>query len=202
MEIKYHDIILRDRKESDIDDDIRWNTVETQWALWDAPWEMEEELPKFDPAAYRAKALEWLKKQKEGFRWHFEVDTAQGDHIGGVNAYLVDSQYNWISLLDAEKRPEETFHRTLGLDLNESRFWGRGLGTQVLTAFIRYHLDSGLTDLYLQTWSGNGRMIHVAKKLGFVECRRKTGIRQVRGETYDGLTFRLDVEAFHSTLCE
>lgn len=36
MELHYKDIILRDYKENDIEDDIRWNTVETQWALWDA----------------------------------------------------------------------------------------------------------------------------------------------------------------------
>ena len=36
-------------------------------------------------------------------------------------------------------------------------------------------------------------MIGLAKKLGFVEYLRKPGIRQVRGEVYDGLTFRLDV---------
>lgn len=29
MELKYRDITLRDSRESDIDDDIRWNTVET-----------------------------------------------------------------------------------------------------------------------------------------------------------------------------
>lgn len=202
MEIKYKDIILRDMREADIDDDIRWNTVETQWALWDAPWEMEEELPKFDPAAYRERMGKHLSKLKTGLRWHFEVDTAEGDHIGGVNAYLIDSQCNWTSLQEAEKRPGETFHRTVGLDVSESRFWGRGLGTQALAAFIQYYLNNGISELYLQTWSGNERMVHVARKLGFVECCRKVGIRQVRGGTYDGLTFRLDVEAFQAYLAE
>ena len=65
MEIKYQNILLRDARESDIADDIRWNTTETAWALWDAPWEMEEELRRFDPAAYRQKELEALEK-KEG----------------------------------------------------------------------------------------------------------------------------------------
>ncbi len=49
MEIKYQNVVLRDMRESDIEDEIRWNTVETQWAQWDAPWEMEEELASFDP---------------------------------------------------------------------------------------------------------------------------------------------------------
>ena len=38
MEIAYRDILLRDRREQDIADWIRWNTVQTQWTQWDAPW--------------------------------------------------------------------------------------------------------------------------------------------------------------------
>ena len=37
MELKYQNIVLRDMEERDIGDEIRWNTVQTQWALWDAP---------------------------------------------------------------------------------------------------------------------------------------------------------------------
>lgn len=31
-------VILRDFKESDIEKRIYWDTVETEWQLWDAPW--------------------------------------------------------------------------------------------------------------------------------------------------------------------
>ena len=41
-------------------------------------------------------------------------------------------------------------------------------------------------------------MTALAEKLGFRECRRKAGVRQVRGGTYDGLTFRLDRAAFEA----
>ena len=64
MELKYQNIVLRDMEERDIGDEIRWNTTQTQWALWDAPWEMEEELKTFDPEAHRKKELEWLVKPK------------------------------------------------------------------------------------------------------------------------------------------
>lgn len=134
MELKYQNIVLRDMEERDIGDEIRWNTTQTQWALWDAPWEMEEE---------RQKA-----------RW------------------------------------------AVGLDICEPAYWNGGWGAQALAAFLRYHLDGGYTELYTQTWSGNVRMTALAEKLGFRECRRKEGIRQVQGETYDGLTFRLDRDAF------
>ena len=38
MKIEYKNIVLRDEVIADIEDDIRWNTVETEWSLWDAPW--------------------------------------------------------------------------------------------------------------------------------------------------------------------
>ena len=85
MELKYHNIVLRDMEERDIDDEIRWNTVQTQWALWDAPWEMEEELSTFDSEAHRKKELEWIAKPKPDHRRSLEIDTWDGVHLGAVN---------------------------------------------------------------------------------------------------------------------
>lgn len=194
MKIEYGDIILRDSTEQDIEDEIRWNTVETQWALWDAPWEMEEELPKFNPEAYRKTELARLSQPKPDPRTCLEVDTADGIHIGSVASYFVDENYDWI--VRSAIRPGQLFFRTLGLDISESRFWGRGLGRQALTAWISYFLEHGEKDLYLQTWSGNIRMIRLAGRLGFTVCQRREKARLVRGGTYDGLTFRLNPDEF------
>lgn len=192
MEIKYQNIILRDARESDIADDIRWNTVETEWALWDAPWEMEEELANFNPEAYRQTELERLQRKKNEPRWSFELDTADGVHIGSVNAYLIDENWDWVQ----QSVPGQKVYRTLGIEINDCQYWSCGLGTQALAAFIRYYLEHGICDLCLQTWSGNVRMIRCAEKLGFVECNREVGLRLVRGGAYDGLTFRLDLSRF------
>lgn len=35
-------------------------------------------------------------------------------------------------------------------------------------------------------------MIRCAEKLGFIECNRYAGIREVNGQKYDGLAFRLE----------
>ncbi len=198
MEIRYKDIVLRDFRESDIKDEIRWNTVETQWALWDAPWEMEEAIAEFDPAAYRAKAMAELAREPEDFRWCFELDTVQGVHIGGVNAYLIDESYQWIA--EKNVRPGQKVYPALGIEIEESAYWGRGLGAQALEAFALYFLENGRKELYLQTWSGNTRMVRLAQRLGFVICDRKAGIRRVRGADYDGLTFRMDEDAFRARL--
>ena len=194
MQIQYKNIILRDYRESDIDDEVRWNTVETAWALWDAPWEMEERLANYNEEEDRKELRGFLEKPKEGHRWTFEIDTVEGVHIGAVNAYCVDEEYNW-----RERVPKEewkTAHWAVGIDISESSYWSGGYGTHALTAFVRYCIEDGYTNLYTQTWSGNERMIGLANKLGFRECCRKKGIRKVRGSVYDGLTFRLDVDAF------
>lgn len=200
MEKRYKKIVLRDYRQSDIEDDVRWNTTETQWALWDAPWEMEEYLKNFDEAAFREKSLkkkEWKIRDDE-FRWGFEIDTADGVHIGSVNAYRIDDEYNWKAIKDEEVTKD--INVTLGIDINEPDYWSGGWGTQTLTAFIQHWLDAGFENIFTQTWSGNYRMIGLAKKLGFEEVKRNVGIRQVRGEVYDGLTFRLDVARFREIM--
>lgn len=198
MEIKYHNIVLRDMEESDIDDEIRWNTTQTEWALWDAPWETEEELKTFDPEAHRQKELEWLAKPKPAHRLCLEVDTADGVHLGAVNCYCIDDDCNWREQAPQDEAERRQARWAVGLDICEPSYWGGGWGAQALAAFLRYHLDGGYTDLYTQTWSGNLRMADLAEKLGFREYRRKEGIRQVRGGTYDGLTFRLNRTAFEA----
>lgn len=42
MKIESDNIILRDMIESDIEDYVRWFTVEREWENWDAPWEKED----------------------------------------------------------------------------------------------------------------------------------------------------------------
>ena len=128
MEFKFRNVVLRDMGEADIEDEIRWNTVETQWAQWDAPWESLEALKSFDPAAHRRTELEQLKKPKPEIRNTLELDTEDGVHIGSVASYFVDQDFNWIS----KTQPGQTRFRALGLDISESRYWGKGLGTCLL----------------------------------------------------------------------
>ena len=193
MEIKYRDIVLRDMKESDIEDMVYYMTVETAWGDWDAPWET---LDDFDADTYRKEQKERLQKPQSGHRWSLHIDTTDGYHIGKVSSYLLDENYNW---LDDVKLGQKAFH-ALGIGILDSRYWGKGLGTQALAAWIQYHLDEEIRDLCLQTWSGNERMVRSAKSVGFVECRRLFGIRQVRGGTYDALTFCLDLDKFNEYL--
>lgn len=197
MVIKYRDIVLRDMVESDIDDWIHWNTEETEWMDWDGP-DLGSDEP-FDADAFRAESMETLNYPWEGdFRNFFELATAEGCHIGMVSSYPTGPDFQHLSWKEAKERSE--FWYTLGIVICESRNWCHGLGTQALTAFCRHYLDHGITNLRLQTWSGNIRMVRCAEKIGFRECNRFVENRHIRGNTYDGLTFQLDLAKFDQYL--
>lgn len=197
MEIRYQNIILRDMRESDIDDWLRWNCEETAWVQWDAP---DEPLEPVDPEKFRREELARFQRPLPEPRNFFEVETADGCHIGMVTSYAIGEDYQWISWQAAHKSGRVRW--TLGIDICESRFWSRGYGTMALAAFCKYFLDSGRRELYIQTWSGNERMIRCAQRLGFAECYRVPENRLVRGKAYDSLTFQLDLERFRGFLDE
>ena len=188
MQIKFENIILRDMIESDIEDYVRWFTVEREWENWDAPWEKEDT----DAEAERKRWTEYYESRKnrpdDVRRYRLEIEW-NGRHIGSVNAYHIDENYDWIR--NAENG--QTVHLAVGIDICEPNLWGNGIGTNALRTFINYHFKNGEDEIYMQTWSGNVRMIHCAEKLGFVECNRDPGTQEVDGQYYDGLTFRMKV---------
>ena len=196
MKIEYKDIILRDMTEADIEDDIRWYTVETDWSNWDAPWEPLPDIS--DTDSYRKKELLKLAEPKDKIRWGFEIETAEGNHIGTVNSYMINENFEWISVKDI--KPGDKAFRTVGISICESSFCGKGFGTKALAAFINYYLENGEDEIYCQTWSGNIRMVKCAEKLGFEICKRKIDYREVNGKKYDGLTFKLNKEKFYNCL--
>lgn len=185
MEIHRGSITLRDTTEADIEDDIRWNTVETQWRFWDAPWETHDP---FDAESYRRQQLEWLgaPKDENRFRNFLELDY-EGLHIGVVSSYRVNEDFSF----DMEGR-----HRCIGILICEPDFWGRGIGSKAYMAYIDYLFSRGIDELYTQTWSGNLRMVRLAQGLGFSECHRQVDFTEVQGKMYDNLTLRLTAQAW------
>lgn len=185
MQIQYKDIILRDMIASDIEDYVRWFTTETQWSNTDAPWEPLDSDKETERAVWQ-KYYESVKGlAEEARRWKFEIEW-NGRHIGWVSSYPIDENYNGIH----QVKEGQTIHRAVGICICEPDVWGHGIGTNALRAFMNYYFENGMEELYTQTWSGNVRMLRCAEKLGFVECNRNVGSREVDGKKYDGLTFR------------
>lgn len=191
MKIEHESIILRDMMEPDIEDYVRWFTADTEWSNTDAPWESieaDEETERTSWSEYYASVKDIPDNVR---RWKFEIEW-NGRHIGWVSSYMMDETFEWISADTIQ--PGQTVYRAIGIDICEPDAWGNGIGTTAMRAFINYYFDNGADELYTQTWSGNTRMLRCAEKLGFVECNRYVGIRQVGGKTYDALTFRLEKE--------
>jgi RimJ/RimL family protein N-acetyltransferase len=172
--LTYRDVILRDRIPGDLADHRRWLTTETAWLDWDAPWEQND--PEF-VRQYLERMERRLHQPLPPVRATLEICFRDGTHIGMVNSYHIDG--------DPEKL-------ALGITLRESAYWGRGLGSQAFPLWVKYQLEnSGHKEVYCQTWSGNVRMVKLAEKCGFRLCQRLPGVRMVKGERYDALTFVL-----------
>ena len=173
MLMKNKNIVLRYLTEDDIADYIRWTTIETECCDWDAPWE-EDDGDKF---VKRQKAA--LQKAPQIFR-KLEIDTLLGQHIGWVTSYYIDGDEEKIAV---------------GINIPSVDERGKGVGESSLTLFMTY-LFRTKNILYTQTWSGNIAMIRLAEKIRFVEVERIKNIREVKGKTYDALTFSISKEAF------
>ena len=185
MEIKYQDIILRDFREADIDDEIRWMNVDTAWMKADTPWEGFEPV---DEAELRRDWMENLRNMPpDAVRYRMEIE-AEGRHVGFVSAYFIDENYEWISFMDI--REDSKVYLALGIEICESAYWCRGFGTKALAAFMQYHADHGESTFVLETWSDNHRMVGCAEKLGFAICKRDAGARMVDGKSYDAIVMK------------
>lgn len=187
MRIEFENIVLRDMIESDIEDYVRWFTVEREWENWDAPWEKADTDEESERRSWGAYYESVKQLPDDVLRWKLEIEW-NGRHIGWVSSYHIGEDYKWVGEIEAG----QTAYRAIGADICEHDLWGNRLGSNALRAFINYFFENGVDELYTQTWSGNIRMIRCAEKLGFIECNRYAGIREVNGQKYDGLTFRLE----------
>ena len=180
-------IILRDFIESDIADYVSWFTKDIEWMDWDAPWEKldeeyDEELEKENWTNYYYNSL---KESDNRIRTRFEIclNDAKKTHIGWVSSYLIDYDYRYT---------KASGYRSVGINIVPEQYRNRGFGKSSLMTYIDYLHANNIKSIYTQTWSGNERMINLAKKLGFKECKRNIRYREIKGKKYDGLTFVLD----------
>ena len=182
MQVAYKNILLRDMLEKDIEDYVRWFTVQTEWIEFDAPWEPVE--PAESTVKYWEEYYNEVKNlQKEAIRWKFEIEV-NGKHLGWVSSYLLDENYEWISSDTALKNAK----LAIGINICENDFWSKGIGTNALEAFLEYYLNLGYKEIYTQTWSGNIRMLKVADKLAFKPCHIRKDFREVKKKLYDAIT--------------
>lgn len=176
-------VLLRDMRESDIENYVKWFSVSDDnidWDKYDAPWEIIETDEESERKSWR-EYYDYIQTQPEGYvRWKFEIE-ADGEHIGWVSAY---------DDLDYIENPEGI--PAIGIDIPERRYRGKGNGREALKLWMEYLKARGCKSLFTQTWSGNTPMLKLAEKLGFKEYASVKDLREVDGKKYDALTLRID----------
>ena len=187
MKITFENITLRDYVLSDVEDEVRWTNVETDWFHSDTPWMTLEPV---DPDELRADMSEIINSMPENaIRWRFEIEV-DGRHIGLVSSYYLDDNFEytaWDSIDQSKNAPANNSVRGLGIEICEMEYWGKGIGTKVLTALMEYYRSFGENRFLIETWSGNHKMLGCARKLGFYEVKRIKGAHIVDGIEVDDL---------------
>lgn len=181
-------VLLRPMKRSDVDDRVRWESEDNEWQLWDGPWDYEGKTREELSTQLEKLTQVWLdraehpEEQDPVLSLEICVDDENQTHIGWLGAYYID---------DDCCITEDGKHLAVGITIVPQSVRRKGYAQAALTLYIRYLFSCGVSEVYTQTWSGNTRMIRLAEKMGFSEFVRKKDLRLVRGQRYDGLTFRL-----------
>ncbi|MBQ7077987.1 MAG: GNAT family N-acetyltransferase [Lachnospiraceae bacterium] len=185
MELALDEIILRDYRLSDVEDEVRWTNVDTAWFCTTTPW---MEMTPVDPQELRADMAEVISEMTEDkIRMRFEIEVV-GRHIGTMSSYYLSEDFESMPYekIDYSKNAEENHAvRALGIEICEMDYWGKGLGAKALTCVMDYYRDFGEHRFILETWTGNTRMLGCAKKLGFKEVLRRKDAYTVNGKQYD-----------------
>ena len=187
MRMEREDIVLRDYVLSDVEDEVRWTNVDTAWFYADTPWMTMEPA---DPEELRADMREIMEAMPEdAIRWRLEIEW-NGRHIGLVSSYYLREDFTpvpWEDIDQGKNAAENRAVRALGIEICEMDCWGRGVGGRALAAFMDYYRALGERRFFVETWSGNTRMLRCAEKLGFTEVHRTKAAYTVNGREYDAL---------------
>ncbi len=185
MKIRFENITLRDYILSDVEDEVRWTTVETEWFRSEAPWMKIEPADADELRNQMAEIISSMPKDAIRCRFEIEVD---GCHIGTLSSYYLDENFEYIpwDLIDQSKNAiDNNSIRCLGIEICDMNYWGKGIGVKALTMAMRYYHSFGENYFLIETWSGNLRMLRCAKKLGFYEVKRIKNVHVVDGQEYD-----------------
>lgn len=97
----------------------------------------------------------------------------ENEFLGVVTSYWKDEKSRWIEC---------------GIVIYKNDAWERGLGSTIFKKWINYLFrETDANRIGFSTWSGNIRMMKVARKAGMIEEARIRKGRIVRGEFYDAI---------------
>lgn len=162
--------LLQELSEEDLHEYYYWKHVEQgqEAKRWNDPY-IEEKDYKFDEFENN-----YLKKK---YLYKNVLSTLaikyKDEFLGVVTAYWEDKKSRWIEC---------------GIVIYKSNEWEKGLGYRIFKEWIYYLFqETNANRIGISTWSGNIRMVKVAKKVGMIEEGRIRQGRFVRGSFYDAI---------------
>jgi len=173
--ISSESVILRDAKESDLDNYVKWMN-EGEWKEFDAPWEKRiTDLPEEE---IKVRFIELYLSEREEPRRRVIIADKNDVPIGWMNRYNKDKYENtWL----------------VGIDICEDGYLGKGYGTECLRLWMDYLFNnSNKENIGLKTYSFNDRMMRVAEKLGLEQRGIEPDIIEWKGERLDRLFYSMD----------
>ncbi|WLR59937.1 GNAT family N-acetyltransferase [Guptibacillus hwajinpoensis] len=163
-------VTLREATWEDISTLYYWKYEEKNQEAkkWNGPYIIEKKISKVE---YKK---EW-EQQREISLGVPDTLVIEADNkvIGTVGSYWVDKFTDWL----------ET-----GIVIYDPSYWSGGYGSEAYREWIHFLFRSTkLHRLGMSTWSGNERMIKVARKVGMKEEARIRDARIVEGVYYDAI---------------
>jgi RimJ/RimL family protein N-acetyltransferase len=179
MELKGTNIDLRLYKESDLNLMAYFFTHENEWMEHDAPWEKDDP---FDSEKYIENKITRLYSDNllELMMKRLEIFSKGGVHLGWVSSYKVNDQFEF----DPTGK-----NLGIGIVIVYDVFRSKGLGFEAMNLYIDFIKKTYHSNLIIQTWSGNIKMMKLAEKLGFELIQRVKDLRVVNNQKYDALTY-------------
>ena len=171
-EIKGQKVTLRDLTDADLNDYRKWFTKGQEWTKWDAPW---EEMSDIFAQNFIQRLSNQLSKEPQEIRTRFEIEV-NSTHIGWVSSYLIERNPSFLAV---------------GISIPEENYWAKGIGKEALQLWVGYIFENyGVENIYCETWSGNERMVRLARSIGF-EIIENDKILEFNGMQYNKLKFRI-----------
>ncbi|MFD1737236.1 GNAT family N-acetyltransferase [Bacillus salitolerans] len=173
VKLKGNKVILRDITQGDVEKIYYWNyqAKDREHLKWNGPY---FQLPnysyeEFYEKSYRSK-VELVGTDEVRNILIIEVD---GKVIGTVNWYWESKETNWLSN---------------GIVIFDSTYWSGGYGTEAFQLWTDYIFENmDVVRVGISTWSGNDRMMALARKTGMIIEGRIRKARIVNGEYFDSI---------------
>lgn len=163
---------LRDLIETDISALWYWHyeCADPEWVRWYTPYKPIEKSTRDEFYTEQKWEIEEALKQRVPSKLAIEV---AGKFIGIVGRYWIDKNTNWMNV---------------GICIYDPDYWSGGYGTESFRLWITYLFNNtDIIRLGIATWSGNERMINLAKKLGMKHEGNIRKARLINGRYYDSV---------------